>query len=122
MNKKSLRILTAVLIAFWGVAITFFTVFLVFHINHAVAESKDKNPSAVITQDPNSQKPKDPNAANDPNSPKKVDHYVGSTEKMKFHTPDCKWVAKIPEASKKIFKTKEEAIAAGMTACKTCNP
>lgn len=103
MNKKSVGILIAVLVLAVSLSIVY-----------AAAESKDQNSPAGIKQDPN--------ASQDPNSPKKVDHYVGSTEKMKFHTPDCKWVAKIPEASKKIFKTKEEAIAAGMTACKTCNP
>jgi hypothetical protein len=111
MNKKSVGILIAVLVLAVSLSIVY-----------AAAESKDQNSPAGIKQDPNSQKQKDPNASQDPNSPKKVDHYVGSTEKMKFHTPDCKWVAKIPEASKKIFKTKEEAIATGMTACKTCNP
>lgn len=48
--------------------------------------------------------------------------YVASSLRGPFHRIDCKWAKRISQANLQTFATREEAIAAGHTPCKTCQP
>ena len=48
--------------------------------------------------------------------------YIGNSNSMKFHKPDCPSVAKMSESNKVEFSTRDEAIADGYQPCKQCNP
>ena len=48
--------------------------------------------------------------------------YVGSLESDKYHYPDCRHAKRILTENRIWFDTKEEAQAAGYTACGVCKP
>lgn len=47
---------------------------------------------------------------------------VASTMKMFFHRGSCEWAHKISGAHLVIYRTREEAIAAGKSPCQVCKP
>ena len=48
--------------------------------------------------------------------------YVGNSNTMKFHNPDCRYVDQISDDHLAYFKTRQDAINAGYVPCKVCNP
>lgn len=48
--------------------------------------------------------------------------YIGNSNTMKFHRPDCSSVSRMSDANKVEFSTRDEAIGAGYEPCKRCNP
>lgn len=48
--------------------------------------------------------------------------YVGNSNTMKFHRPDCSSVAEMAESNKVGFSSREEALQQGYEPCKRCNP
>lgn len=48
--------------------------------------------------------------------------YVASKYRKSFHYTWCSWAKKISEKNRKYFKTRQEAIKAGLRPCKVCNP
>ena len=48
--------------------------------------------------------------------------FVASKNSDKYHLPACSMAKKIDAANKVVFKTPEEAIKAGYSPCKICNP
>lgn len=48
--------------------------------------------------------------------------YIGNSNTLKFHRPDCSSVGQMSEANKVSFSSRDEAISAGYTPCKRCNP
>ena len=48
--------------------------------------------------------------------------YIGNSNSMKFHKPDCPGVAKMSDSNKVEFSTRDEAVADGYQPCKQCNP
>lgn len=48
--------------------------------------------------------------------------YIGNSNSMKFHRPDCTSVSKMSDANKVEFSTRDEAIGAGYEPCQICNP
>lgn len=48
--------------------------------------------------------------------------YIGNSNSMKFHKPDCPSVAKMSDSNKVEFSTRDEAVADGYQPCKQCNP
>lgn len=48
--------------------------------------------------------------------------YIGNKRAQSFHRPSCKVVAKIPEKSKIIFRSRSDAIKIGYIPCKVCKP
>ena len=48
--------------------------------------------------------------------------YIGNSNSMKFHRPDCTSVSKMSDTNKVEFSTRDEAIGAGYEPCKICNP
>lgn len=48
--------------------------------------------------------------------------YIGNKRSYTFHRPSCKDVAKIPEKSKIIFRSRADAIKIGYIPDKTCKP
>lgn len=48
--------------------------------------------------------------------------YIGNSNTLKFHRPDCSSVRQMSEANKVSFSSRDEAISAGYTPCKRCNP
>jgi len=49
-------------------------------------------------------------------------HYVGNSNTYKFHLANCRYVSRMNEEHKVYFNTRKEAIAAGYTPCKVCDP
>lgn len=48
--------------------------------------------------------------------------YIGNSNSMKFHKPDCSSVSKMSDSNKVEFSTRDEAIGAGYEPCQICNP
>ena len=48
--------------------------------------------------------------------------YVGNINSGKFHYSDCNSVGRMNPNNKVYFNTRDEAISAGYTPCKRCNP
>lgn len=48
--------------------------------------------------------------------------YIGNSNTLKFHRPDCSSVSRMSDANKVEFSTRDEAINAGYEPCKRCNP
>ena len=48
--------------------------------------------------------------------------YIGNSDTHKFHLASCTYVSKMNDANKVYFNTRQEAITAGYTPCKKCNP
>ncbi len=49
-----------------------------------------------------------------------VPYYIGNSSSKKFHRPDC---SGLPENDRRVrFESREEAVAAGYTACSRCKP
>jgi DNA-entry nuclease len=48
--------------------------------------------------------------------------YVANTNTGKFHRTDCSLAEKIKDENKAFYASSEEAVAAGYTGCKQCNP
>lgn len=48
--------------------------------------------------------------------------YVGNVYTHKFHLATCEYAANIGQKNKIIFSTREEAIEAGYTPCRVCDP
>ncbi len=48
--------------------------------------------------------------------------FVGNKDSQTFHTEQCPLVKQMKDANKVAFKTAAEAVKAGYTACKKCNP
>ena len=48
--------------------------------------------------------------------------FVGNKTSKTFHTEDCPVVKLMKAENKVVFKTAEEALKAGYTACQKCNP
>ncbi|MBF7083023.1 hypothetical protein IT084_08540 [Desulfallas sp. Bu1-1] len=46
--------------------------------------------------------------------------YIGNKNSKKFHLPSCSTLP--AEYNRVYFKTREEAVSAGYTPCKRCNP
>lgn len=46
--------------------------------------------------------------------------YIGNKQSGKFHRPSCEYIP--DENNRIIYKTREDAINAGMIPCKICNP
>ncbi|MDD5222454.1 MAG: thermonuclease family protein [bacterium] len=55
-------------------------------------------------------------------SAKQEGYFVASRNSDKFHRPDCKWAMKISDRNLIKFKTREEAIKAGLKPCGVCRP
>lgn len=55
-------------------------------------------------------------------SAKGSQQFVASPHGRAYHLPDCRWVAYIPSDSLLFFSSGEEAEAAGLRACRTCEP
>ena len=49
-------------------------------------------------------------------------YYIGNSNSMKFHKPNCSSVAKMSEKNKVRLNTRQEAINKGYTPCGYCNP
>jgi micrococcal nuclease len=49
-------------------------------------------------------------------------YYVGNKRTYVFHKPSCPMVAKIPEKSRIIFRTRADPIRIGYVPCKKCKP
>jgi micrococcal nuclease len=49
-------------------------------------------------------------------------YYIGNKRSYAFHRPSCKYVDKIPEKSKIIFRNRADAIKIGFIPDKTCKP
>jgi micrococcal nuclease len=49
-------------------------------------------------------------------------NYIGNTGTKKFHLPSCRYVSSIKEDNIARFSERGDAIAAGLEACKVCNP
>lgn len=49
-------------------------------------------------------------------------YYIGNSNSMKFHKPDCSAVAKMSEANKVHLNSRQDAINAGYMPCGVCNP
>lgn len=50
------------------------------------------------------------------------EQYVGNKNSKKFHYSWCSSVSDMKESNKKIFNSRDDAIKAGYTPCKKCNP
>lgn len=48
--------------------------------------------------------------------------YVGNINTKKFHRSTCRYVDQMKDSNKIYFNTRQEAIDAGYTPCKVCNP
>lgn len=48
--------------------------------------------------------------------------YIGNSNSMKFHNPDCSGVSRMSEHNKVYFATRDEAVDAGYEPCGLCNP
>jgi hypothetical protein len=48
--------------------------------------------------------------------------YVASTERDKYHVPDCRRAHQIREEHRLTFADREEAVQRGYSPCGTCNP
>lgn len=48
--------------------------------------------------------------------------YVGNSNTMRFHRPDCPSVSEMAEHNKVEFSSREEALQQGYEPCKRCNP
>lgn len=48
--------------------------------------------------------------------------YIGNSNTMKFHKPNCSSVSKISEKNKVTFPSREDAVNKGYVPCKLCNP
>jgi micrococcal nuclease len=48
--------------------------------------------------------------------------YVGNSNTMKFHRPDCRYVPDIAERNRVRLGSRDEAAAGGYEACKVCKP
>ena len=48
--------------------------------------------------------------------------YWASAKSDKFHRPDCEWAQKISSKNKKVYHSRDDAIAAGNVPCEVCNP
>jgi len=48
--------------------------------------------------------------------------FVGSKNSDKYHYTWCRWAQKIKSSNRVVFNSPEEAIGAGYTPCKVCNP
>ena len=48
--------------------------------------------------------------------------YIGNSNSMKFHRPNCSSVSKMSDSNKVEFSTRDEAIGAGYEPCQICNP
>ncbi|MGN0162856.1 MAG: Ada metal-binding domain-containing protein [Candidatus Ornithomonoglobus sp.] len=46
--------------------------------------------------------------------------YIGNSNSGKFHRPTCEYLPE--EQNQVIYKTREDAISAGMVPCKVCDP
>ncbi|MBQ2831160.1 Ada metal-binding domain-containing protein [Methanobrevibacter sp.] len=62
-------------------------------------------------------------SSSDDSQPSSSGHtYVGSVKSDKFHELSCPHVKKIKEANKITFSSRQDALDAGYTPCRTCNP
>lgn len=48
--------------------------------------------------------------------------YVASVNGEKYHRPNCQYAKKILEKNRIYYESRDEAYAAGKTACSVCNP
>ncbi|MCE7698576.1 MAG: hypothetical protein K8E24_006980 [Methanobacterium paludis] len=48
--------------------------------------------------------------------------YIGNSNTHKFHLASCHYVSKMNSENKVYFNTRQDAINAGYTPCKVCNP
>jgi micrococcal nuclease len=48
--------------------------------------------------------------------------YIGNSNTMKFHRPDCRYVPDIAERHRARLGSRDEALAGGYAACKVCDP
>lgn len=48
--------------------------------------------------------------------------YVGNSNTMKFHRPDCKYAVQIADHNLVHLKTRDDAMNGGYAGCKVCNP
>jgi methylphosphotriester-DNA--protein-cysteine methyltransferase len=48
--------------------------------------------------------------------------FIGHKKSKKYHRADCRYAVKASEGSRTYFNTREEAVAAGYSPCKTCKP
>jgi methylphosphotriester-DNA--protein-cysteine methyltransferase len=46
--------------------------------------------------------------------------FVASTTGKRFHRFDCKWARRVKPSHARYFKTRDEAIRAGLKPCKRC--
>ena len=49
-------------------------------------------------------------------------NYEGNSRTLIFHYPDCEWAEKISSNNLVKFKSRQEAVNQGYTACKVCKP
>ena len=49
-------------------------------------------------------------------------NYIGNSNSMKFHYPECRWAKKISAKNKVYFDSKQEALDSGYVPCKVCKP
>ena len=59
---------------------------------------------------------------NSPSGDTQAGNYVGNSNTLKFHLPNCPSVSKISEKNKINFSSREDAINQGYVPCKICNP
>jgi hypothetical protein len=52
----------------------------------------------------------------------KVVTFVASTDRDKYHKPDCRWAQNIIPDNLVTFSSKDTAISQGYSACASCNP
>jgi hypothetical protein len=57
-----------------------------------------------------------------PSAAAPAEGFVASKSGKVFHKPTCSHAKRIKENTKVVYKTKEDAVAAGRKPCQTCNP
>lgn len=85
----------------------------------------ERSPAPPVPSAGSAPLPPPPSAGADrpanPNKPAAGEFCASSAGKT-FHTPNCEWAGKISGKNRVIFKTRDEAVAAGKVPCKACTP
>jgi lipopolysaccharide export system permease protein len=48
--------------------------------------------------------------------------FVGNIRQERFHRPDCRCLERMAQDNRRMFQTREEALSAGYSPCKVCQP
>jgi micrococcal nuclease len=81
----------------------------------AYYDSETPDETGKYTSEPTTRSERDRGAAN-------TNGYIGNAGTKKFHLPSCRHVSSIKDVHIVNLATRDEAVAGGFAACKTCNP